>query len=104
MLWPSRYRWLHLPSSVRPTTHRCSPFVRDDCEGRLLLTGLGLTPSYGPRFVLGGEGTSEKKYTAEQIVSMLREAEVLFGKGQNVAADGWGLRIADPRYELWCKQ
>ncbi len=41
---------------------------------------------------------SKKKYTAEQIVTMLREAEVQVSKGQNIAEVCRGLGITDQTY------
>lgn len=37
----------------------------------------------------------KKKFTPEQIVSTLREAEVLLGKGQNIAETCRGLGITE---------
>ncbi len=44
-----------------------------------------------------------KKYTAEQIVSKLREADVLVGKGQTVAEVCRHLQIPDVTYYRWRK-
>jgi len=45
-----------------------------------------------------------KKYTAEQIVSKLREADVLVGKGQTVAEVCRHLQITDVTYYRWRKE
>jgi putative transposase len=51
------------------------------------------------------EGTVKgKKYTAEQIVSKLREADVLLGKGQSVAEICRQLQISDVTYYRWRKE
>jgi putative transposase len=47
---------------------------------------------------------SKKKYTGEQIVSMLREAEVQLSKGQNIAEVCRGLGITDQTYYRWRKE
>ena len=44
---------------------------------------------------------SRKRYTAEQIVAKLREAEFLFGKGQSVAEVCRQLEITDVTYYRW---
>ena len=46
----------------------------------------------------------KKKFTPEQIVSMLREAEVLLGKGQNIAEVCRTLGITDQTYYRWRKE
>jgi putative transposase len=45
-----------------------------------------------------------KKYTAEQIVAKLREAEVLLGKGMNLGEACRQLEIADVTYYRWRKE
>ena len=45
-----------------------------------------------------------KKYSAEQIVSKLREADVLIGKGQTVADICRQLQITDVTYYRWRKE
>ena len=45
-----------------------------------------------------------KKYSAEQIVSKLREAAVLIGKGQTVADVCRQLQITDVTYYRWRKE
>ena len=45
-----------------------------------------------------------KKYSAEQIVSKLREADVLIGKGQTVADVCRQLQITDVTYYRWRKE
>ena len=45
-----------------------------------------------------------KKYTAEQIVSKLREADVLVGKGQTVAEVCRHLQITEVTYYRWRKE
>ena len=47
---------------------------------------------------------SKKKYAPEQIVSLLREAEVLLGKGQSIAEVCRGLGITDQTYYRWRKE
>jgi putative transposase len=47
---------------------------------------------------------NKKKYTAEQIVAMLREAEVLLGKGQSIAEACKTLGITDQTYYRWRKE
>ncbi len=44
---------------------------------------------------------ARKRYTAEQIVSKLREADVLIGKGQSVAEVCKQLEITDVTYYRW---
>ena len=44
---------------------------------------------------------SRKRYTAEQIVAKLREAEVLLGKGQSVGEVCRQLEITDVTYYRW---
>lgn len=46
----------------------------------------------------------KKKFTPEQIVSMLRETEVLLGKGQNIAEVCRTLGITDQTYYRWRKE
>lgn len=45
-----------------------------------------------------------KKYTAEQIVAKLREAEVLLAKGQALAEVCRQLEITDVTYYRWRKE
>ena len=45
-----------------------------------------------------------KKYSAEQIVSKRREADVLIGKGQTVADVCRQLQITDVTYYRWRKE
>jgi len=45
-----------------------------------------------------------KKYSAEQIVSKLREADVLIGKGQTVADVCRQLQVTDVTYYRWRKE
>jgi putative transposase len=47
---------------------------------------------------------SKKRYTPEQIVSMLREAEVLLSKGQSIADACRGLGITEQTYYRWRKE
>ena len=47
---------------------------------------------------------SRKKYTAEQIVGILREAEVLQGKGQSIGEACRALGITDQTYYRWRKE
>ena len=44
---------------------------------------------------------STKTYTVEQIISMLREAEVALGQGQTVKDICRKLGITDPTYYRW---
>jgi len=44
---------------------------------------------------------SRKRFSAEQIVAKLREAEVLLGKGQSVAEVCRQLEITDVTYYRW---
>ena len=46
----------------------------------------------------------KKRYTAEQIISKLREAEVLFGQGNTVAAVTRQIGISDVTYYKWRKE
>jgi putative transposase len=51
------------------------------------------------------EGTVKgKKYTAEQIVAKLREAEVLLGKGETLAEVCRQLAITDVTFYRWRKE
>jgi transposase-like protein len=45
-----------------------------------------------------------KKYTAEQIVTKLREAEVLLGKGMSLGEVCRQLEITDVTYYRWKKE
>ena len=45
-----------------------------------------------------------KRYSAEQVVSKLREADVLIGKGQTVADVCRQLQITDVTYYRWRKE
>jgi putative transposase len=45
-----------------------------------------------------------KRYTPEQIISKLREAEVLLGKGQSIAQAARKLGITDQTYYRWRKE
>jgi putative transposase len=45
-----------------------------------------------------------KKYTAEEIVTKLREAEVLLAKGQNLGEVCRQLEITDVTYYRWRKE
>lgn len=47
---------------------------------------------------------SKKKYTAEEIVGRLREAEVQLAKGQSIAEVCRGLDITDETYYRWRKE
>jgi transposase-like protein len=47
---------------------------------------------------------SKKRYTPEQIVSMLREAEVLLSKGQSIADACRGLGVTEQTYYRWRKE
>jgi putative transposase len=46
-------------------------------------------------------GDTSKRYKPEQIVSMLREAEVELSKGQSIAAVAKKLGITDQTYYRW---
>jgi len=43
-------------------------------------------------------------YTPEQIISKLREAEVLLGQGKDVAEASRHLGISEQTYYRWCKE
>ena len=45
-----------------------------------------------------------KRYTPEQIISKLREAEVLLGKGQTVGQACRKLGVTDQTYYRWRKE
>jgi transposase-like protein len=47
---------------------------------------------------------SKKKHTAEEIVTKLREADVLLAKGQTIAEVCRGLAISDQTYYKWRKE
>ena len=47
---------------------------------------------------------SRKRYSAEQIISKLREAEVLIAQGQSVSQAAKTLSIADQTYYRWRKE
>jgi len=47
---------------------------------------------------------SRKRYSAEQIISKLREAEVLIAQGQSVSQAAKALGIADQTYYRWRKE
>lgn len=47
---------------------------------------------------------SKKKHTAEEIVTKLREAEVLLAKGQTIAEACRQLGISDQTYYKWRKE
>jgi putative transposase len=47
---------------------------------------------------------SRKKHTAEEIVTKLREADVLLAKGQNIAEACRQLGISDQTYYKWRKE
>lgn len=49
-------------------------------------------------------GDTSKRYTAEQIVSKLREAEVELAKGQTIAAVARKLGITDQTYYRWRRE
>ena len=44
------------------------------------------------------------RYTTEQIIGKLREAEVLLGQGQTVSQVSRGLGISDHTYYRWRKE
>jgi len=46
----------------------------------------------------------KKRYSAEQIIGKLREAEVLFGQGNTVAAVTRQIGISDVTYYKWRKE
>ena len=46
----------------------------------------------------------KKRHTAEEIITKLREAEVLQGKGQTLAEACRGLSITEQTYYKWRKQ
>ena len=45
-----------------------------------------------------------KKYTAEQIIAMLRDAEILIADGHNVATTSRKLGISEQTYYRWRKE
>jgi putative transposase len=47
---------------------------------------------------------SKKKHTAEEIVTKLREAEVLLAKGQSIAEACRQLAISDQTYYKWRRE
>lgn len=47
---------------------------------------------------------AKKKYTAEQIIGMLREVEVLLGQGQTVAHAVRHIGIVEQTYYRWRKE
>ena len=47
---------------------------------------------------------SRKRHSPEQIISKLREAEVLIAKGQSVSQAAKALGIADQTYYRWRKE
>lgn len=49
-------------------------------------------------------GDTSKRYKPEQIVSMLREAEVELAKGQSITAVSKKLGITDQTYYRWRKE
>jgi putative transposase len=46
----------------------------------------------------------KRRFTPEQIVSMLREAELLLGKGQHIAEKCRGIGITGQTYHRWRKE
>lgn len=49
-------------------------------------------------------GDTSKRYTAEQIVNKLREAEVELSKGQSIVAVAKKLGITDQTYYRWRRE
>lgn len=49
-------------------------------------------------------GDTSKRYTAEQIVNKLREAEVELSKGQSIAVVSKKLGITDQTYYRWRRE
>lgn len=49
-------------------------------------------------------GDTSKRYKPEQIVSMLREAEVELSRGQSIAAVAKKLGITDQTYYRWRRE
>jgi len=47
---------------------------------------------------------SRKRYSAEQIISKLREAEVLIAKGQSISQAAKALGVTDQTYYRWRKE
>ncbi|GAG76262.1 unnamed protein product, partial [marine sediment metagenome] len=47
---------------------------------------------------------ARKRYSSEQIISMLREAEVLLSKGSSVIEVSRKLGIAEQTYYRWRKE
>jgi transposase-like protein len=51
-----------------------------------------------------GEEMGRKRYTAEQIISMLREAEVLQSQGMTIGEISRKLAITEQTYYRWRKE
>ena len=47
---------------------------------------------------------ARKRFTSEQIITMLREAEVLLNQGSTVIQVARKLGIAEQTYYRWCKE
>ena len=47
---------------------------------------------------------SRKRYTPEQIISMLREVEVALWRGEKIATIGRGLGISEQSYYRWRRE
>jgi putative transposase len=52
----------------------------------------------------GSKGMSRKRHTAEQIVTKLREIEVLQGKGQSILEACRQAEISEQTYYKWRKE
>ena len=47
---------------------------------------------------------TRKRFSAEQIVNKLRQAEVLLSQGQSIAQVCWSLWVTDQTYYRWRKE
>jgi len=47
---------------------------------------------------------AKKRYTAEQIIGMLREVEILLGQGQTVAHAVKHISVTEQTYYRWRKE
>ena len=47
---------------------------------------------------------ARKRYTTEQIIGLLREAEVRFGQGQTIGTICRGFGISEQRYYRWRRE
>jgi len=52
----------------------------------------------------GVKAMARKKHTAEEIITKLREADVLSGRGQSMVEVCRGLAISEQPYDKWRKE